>query len=127
MKYLGRYLNRPPVSASWLRQYNDAAVVHHYLDHRTGKHKRQTLSQEDMIGRYISQVPARHFKMERYSGFVGTDQYQCILCKSRLHFTDAVAGSTPQKCSLTGCIRWRKSDGCGCLSWIGTPEKQFSG
>lgn len=30
------------------------AVVHHYLDHRTGKHKRQTLSQEEMSGRYIA-------------------------------------------------------------------------
>ncbi|RAP69523.1 transposase family protein, partial [Candidatus Erwinia dacicola] len=45
-------------------------MVHHYLDHRTGKHKRQTLSQEEMIGRYISHVLARHFKMVRYSGFL---------------------------------------------------------
>nr|WP_245166500.1 transposase [Candidatus Erwinia dacicola] len=63
VKYLGRYLKRPPVSASRLRHYGDGTVVHHYLDHRTGKHKRQTLSQEEMIGHYISHVPARHFKM----------------------------------------------------------------
>jgi len=70
VKYLGRYLKRPPVSASRLRHYGGGAVVHHSLDHRTGKHKRQTLSQEEMIGRYISHVPARHFKMMRYSGFL---------------------------------------------------------
>ncbi|MFB9085286.1 transposase [Erwinia tracheiphila] len=50
------------MSASRLRHYGGGAVVHHYLDHRTGKHKRQTLSQEEMIGRYISHIPARHFK-----------------------------------------------------------------
>ncbi len=108
-----------------LRHYGGGAVVHHYLDHRTGKHKRQTLSQEEMIGRYISHVPARHFKMVRYSsflanrkrgsvlpkvyealemtprkkpgfavlmkGFLGTDPYQCILCKGRLRFAGAQA------------------------------------
>ncbi|WP_338505645.1 IS91 family transposase [Erwinia aphidicola] len=134
VKYLGRYLKRPPVSASRLRHYAGGAVVHHYLDHRTGKHKRQTLSQEDMIGRYISHVPARHFKMVRYSGFLanrkrgsllpkvwealsmtarekpkrprfavlmkgflGTDPYQCILCKGRLRFAGAVAGEHATK------------------------------
>ncbi|SFN54808.1 Putative transposase [Izhakiella capsodis] len=45
-------------------------MVNHYLDHRMGKHKRQTLSQKEMIGRYISHVPARHFKIVRYSGFL---------------------------------------------------------
>ena len=134
-------------------------MVHHYLDHRTGKHKRQTLSQEEMIGRYISHIPARHFKMVRYSGFLanrkrgtllpkvykalekpkrpgfavlmkgfpGTDPYQCILCKGRLRFAGAVVGEHATKCSLTGCIRWRKNDGCGCLSRNGAPEKWVSG
>ncbi|MFB9085946.1 hypothetical protein ACFFW8_10505 [Erwinia tracheiphila] len=61
-------------------------------------------------------------------GFLGTDPYQCILCKGRLRFAGAVAGDhATKKCSLTGCIRWRKNDGCGCLSWIGAPEKQVSG
>ena len=45
MKYLGRYLKRPPVSASRLRHYGSGAVVHHYLNHRTGKHKGQMLSE----------------------------------------------------------------------------------
>ncbi|UIA87933.1 hypothetical protein LU631_25630 [Erwinia tracheiphila] len=87
-----------------------------------------------MIGRYISHIPARHFKMVRYSGFLanrkrgtllpkvyealemtvrekpkrpgfavlmkgflGTDPYQCILCKGRLHFSGAVAGEHATK------------------------------
>ncbi len=56
-------------------------VVHHYLDHRTGKHKRQTLSQEKMIRRYISHVPARHFKMVRYSGFLANRKRGSLLPK----------------------------------------------
>lgn len=70
VKYLGRYLKRPPVSASKLRHYSGGAVVHHYYDHRTQRHRQQTLSQEEMIGRCISHVPAKHFKMVRYYGFL---------------------------------------------------------
>nr|WP_267443268.1 transposase [Erwinia psidii] len=81
VKYLGRYLKRPPVSASRLRHCAGGAVVHHYLDHRTGKHKRQVLSQEEMIGRYISHVPARHFKMVHYSGFLANRRRGTLLPK----------------------------------------------
>ncbi|HFH0422630.1 TPA: IS91 family transposase [Salmonella enterica subsp. enterica serovar Bovismorbificans] len=70
VKYLGRYLKRPPVSASKLRHYSGGAVVHHYYDHRTQQHRQQTLTQEEMIGCYISHVPAKHFKMVRYYGFL---------------------------------------------------------
>ncbi|AXF77277.1 transposase [Erwinia tracheiphila] len=66
----GALLNRPPMSASRLRHYDGGAVVHHYLAHHTRKHKLRPLSQEEMIGGYISHVPARHFKVVRYSGFL---------------------------------------------------------
>ncbi|HGN8757595.1 TPA: transposase, partial [Enterobacter asburiae] len=68
--YLGRYLKRPPVSAAKLRHYSGGAVVHHYYDHRTQQHRKQTLTQEEMIGRYISHVPEKHFKMVRDYGFL---------------------------------------------------------
>ncbi|USS96212.1 transposase [Serratia symbiotica] len=54
-------------------------MIHHYLDHRTGKHKRQTLSQEEMFGRYISHVPSWHFKMVRYSGFLSNRKRGTLL------------------------------------------------
>lgn len=66
VKYLGRYLKRPPVAASQLRHYRGGAVVHQYYDHRTQQHKRQKISQEEMLQRYVSHIPARHFKMVRY-------------------------------------------------------------
>ena len=49
VKYLGRYLKRPPVAASQLRHYRDGSVVHQYYDHRTQQHKRQKISQEEML------------------------------------------------------------------------------
>ena len=39
-------------------------------DHRTQQYRQQTLAQEEMIGRYISHVPAKHFKMVRHYGFL---------------------------------------------------------
>nr|WP_260617095.1 transposase [Klebsiella oxytoca] len=69
-KYRGRYLKRPPVSAAKLRHYSGGAVVHHYYDHRTQQYRQQMLSQEEMIGRYISHIPAKHFKMVRYCSFL---------------------------------------------------------
>ncbi|MFB9084896.1 transposase [Erwinia tracheiphila] len=69
------------MSASRLRHYAGGAVVPHYLGHCKGKHKRQTLSQEEMIGCYISHVPARHFKMVRYSGFLANRRRGTLLPK----------------------------------------------
>lgn len=118
VKYVGRYLNRPPVSASRLRHYSGAAVIHHYLDHRTGKHKRQMLRQEEMIGRYISHVPARHFKMVRYSGFLSNRKRGQLLPRVYLALEMTVRkkpekpgfaalmkgflGTDPYKCILCG-------------------------
>jgi len=59
------------VSAAKLRHYSVGTVVHHYYDHRT-QHRQQTLTGEEMPGRYISHIPAKHFKMVRYSGFLSS-------------------------------------------------------
>lgn len=69
VKYLGRYLKRLPVSAAKLRHYSGGAVVHNYYDHRMQQYRQQTLTQEEMIGHYISHIPAKYFKMMRYYGF----------------------------------------------------------
>ena len=81
MKYLGRYLKRPPVAASQLRHYRGGAVVHQYYDHNTQQHKRQKLSQEEMLWRYVSHIPSRHFKMVRYYGFLANRKRGTLLPK----------------------------------------------
>lgn len=110
-------------------------MVHQYYDHNTQQHKRQKLSQEEMLWRYVSHIPAHHFKMVRYydflanrkrgsllpkvyeallevtprekpqkpgfavlmKAFLGTDPFQCILCKGRLRFAGAMAGEHATK------------------------------
>jgi len=49
------------VSAAKFRHYSGGTVVHHYYDRPTQQYQQQTLSQEEMIGRYISHIPAKHF------------------------------------------------------------------
>jgi hypothetical protein len=81
VKYLGRYLKRPPVAASQLRHYRGGTVVHQYNDHNTQQHKRQKLTQEEMLWRYVSHIPARHFKMVRYYGFLANRKRGTLLPK----------------------------------------------
>lgn len=81
VKYLGRYLKRPPISASQLKHYSGGSVVHHYYDHHSQQYRRQTLSQEEMIRRYVSHIPARHFKMIRYYGFLANRKRGSLLPK----------------------------------------------
>lgn len=81
VNYIGRYLKRPPMAASALRHYTGGAVVHHYYDHRTQRHRRQVLSQEEMLLRYISHIPSRHFKMVRYYGFLSNRKRGTLLLK----------------------------------------------
>lgn len=81
VKYLGRYLKRPPVSASKLRHYSGGAVVHRFYDHNAQQHRQQTLTQEEMIGRYISHVPAKHFKIVHYYGFLSNRKRSALLPK----------------------------------------------
>lgn len=85
MKYLGRYLKRPPVAASQLRHYRGGAVVHQYYDHKTQQHKRQKLTQEEMLQR-----PGFAVLMK---SFLGTNPYKYILCGDRLRFAGAQAGT----------------------------------
>lgn len=56
-------------------------MVHHYFDHRTGRHRIQRLTQEEMLWRYINHIPSRHFKMVRYYGFLANRKRRTWLPK----------------------------------------------
>ena len=56
-------------------------MVHHYYDHHSQQYRQQTLSQEEMIRRYVSHIPARHFKMIRYYGFLANRKRGNLLLK----------------------------------------------
>jgi len=69
---IGRYLKRPPMAASALRHYTGGAVIHYYYDHRTQQHRRQVLSQEEMLPRYISHIPHAILKWSGITVFCQT-------------------------------------------------------
>jgi hypothetical protein len=62
VKYLGRYLKRPPVSAAKLRHNGGCAVVYHYYDHQTQQYRRQALSKEKIIAWFI--IPSSNKRSE---------------------------------------------------------------
>ena len=70
VNYIGRYIKKPPISGSKLRHYAGGDVVFDYLDHNDKTYKSLTLSQEEMLLRFLSHVPDKHFKMIRYFGFL---------------------------------------------------------
>ncbi|CNH65384.1 Putative transposase [Yersinia mollaretii] len=146
VKYLARYLKRPPVAPSQLRHYRGGAVVHQYYDHNTQQHKRQKLTQEEMLLRYISHIPAQHFKMVRYYGFLANRKRDVLLPKGyeawamtvrektqRPGFAVLMKGFWAQTRTNAFCVatellseklHWmEKNDGCKQGRWISVPEK----
>ena len=104
VKYLGRYLKRPPISASQLKHYSGGSVVHHYYDHHNQQYRRQTLSQEEMIRRYVCHIPARHFKMIRYYGFLANCKRGSLLPKV-YDALDMIHPNVPEKPGFSALMK----------------------
>ncbi|MGF1743464.1 IS91 family transposase [Vibrio minamisatsumaniensis] len=82
MTYLGRYLKRPPISASRLRHnFQGGLVTFDYLNHRNGRTESLILSPEALIERMIEHIPDKHFKMIRYFGFLSNRRRSEMLPK----------------------------------------------
>ncbi len=89
-------------------------MVFKYLDHRDGKYKTKTLTQEDMILRYVSHIPQHHFKMVRYYGFLSNRKRGRLLfspgrkaskAARAAHVCEAIqrlTGNDPYQCVLCG-------------------------
>ena len=70
VEYLGKYLKRPPLGEARLLSYDGRVVKFQYLDHYTNKNKIESLPVLDFIGRLISHIPDRYFRLIRYYGFL---------------------------------------------------------
>ena len=80
VNYLGRYLKRPPVSASRLRHYgNNGRLTFEFLNHRTGKTQTLDITPQEMIARLVEHIPDKHFRMIRYYGFLSNRRRGDIL------------------------------------------------
>ena len=71
MKYLGRYLKKPPIAGSRLAHYAGSATLSfRYQDHNTGEQATETLTQRDILARLKQHIPEKFFRMVRYFGFL---------------------------------------------------------
>ncbi|HGM5492471.1 TPA: transposase [Serratia fonticola] len=73
-------------------------MVHQYYDDRTQQYKRQKISQDEMLQRYVSHIPTRHFKMVRYYGFLANRNHGTLLPK----VYDALAMTAREKLQRPG-------------------------
>lgn len=70
IRYLGRYIKRPPIAESKLKHYDGNEVVFNYLDHTTKTYRCFKLSAQDFIERFIQHISDHNFRMIRYYGFL---------------------------------------------------------
>jgi len=67
-RYIGRYLARPAIAEWRIEKFDDTEVVFWYKDHETGKKVQVIMEVERFIGRLISHIPPKSFKMVRKYG-----------------------------------------------------------
>lgn len=68
IKYIGRYLGRPPIATSRIDSYDGEFVSFHYNRHEDNALVYETIPAVDFIKRLIRHIPEKHFKMVRYYG-----------------------------------------------------------
>ena len=66
VKYLGRYLARPPIAEYRIISQTKHTVTFWYIDLKNKKKKFLTLTKIEFIKRIILQIPAKNFKMIRH-------------------------------------------------------------
>lgn len=71
VKYLGRYLKKPPIAGSRLAHYAGGATLSFRShDHNTGEQARETLTQREIVARLKQHIPENFFRIVRYFGFM---------------------------------------------------------
>jgi hypothetical protein len=70
LSYLSRYIKRPAIAESKLREYYGNNIIFYYLDHVTKTFRNFTLTIEQFIARFIQHIPDTGFRMIRYYGFL---------------------------------------------------------
>ncbi len=68
--YLGKYLKRPPIGESRIKEHDGTNVTFTYLDHYDKKIKDITIAAVDFIKRLISHIHDKYFRVIRYYGIL---------------------------------------------------------
>jgi len=67
-KYIGRYISRPAIAESRIIRWDEKEVEFWYEDSETGKIEKVVLPILQFIGRLVSHIPDKQFKMVRHYG-----------------------------------------------------------
>lgn len=67
-QYIGRYVSRPVIAESRIKEYDGTNVTYCYERHEDNKYEEKTVTAEEFIGLLLMHVPDRQFKMVRYYG-----------------------------------------------------------
>ena len=70
--YIGRYTKKPPIAMSKIKHFDSHSVTFEFLNHRTKKYNKTTITIEDFFDRFIQHIPEKFFKMTRYYGLFAT-------------------------------------------------------
>lgn len=100
VKYLGRYLKRPPIGETRIKDYDGDNVTFTYFDHHTKSEHDMTLPVFDFIKRLIAHVPDRYFRVVRYYNWLST--------RTRNQYLPFVYKALKQKVSEVIGVLWRE-------------------
>ena len=121
IEYLGKYLKRPPIGETRIKEFNHAAVTYEYLDHYTDTNKTLSLPPLEFIERLIAHIPDKNFRSIRYYGFLSNrligkllplvnqllEKTEKALCKIATSWRDMIKesfGLDPLECDVCGNI-----------------------
>jgi hypothetical protein len=70
LEYIGKYVKRPPIGETRIKDYDGKNVIYQYLDHYTNTTLTMSLPAHDFIARLICHIPDKNFRVIRYYGFL---------------------------------------------------------
>jgi hypothetical protein len=70
IEYLGKYLKRPPIGETRIKEYDGEYVTFEYFDHEDNRKKLLRLTVMDFISRVITHIHDTNFRCIRYFGFL---------------------------------------------------------
>ena len=73
IKYICRYLVRPPIASSRIDSCDGRTVIIHYYRHEDNKTVSENTLAIDFIKKLIVHIPEKHYKMVRYFGFYSSE------------------------------------------------------
>ena len=100
VKYLGRYLKRPPIGEARIKDYDGTNVTFTYFDHHDKTEHSMTLPVFDFIKRLIAHVPDRYFRVVRY--------YNWLSNRTRTQYLPFVYKALKQIIKQISYLSWRE-------------------